>query len=105
MKTRWIEQSSKLQAPSSREATSSKLQASILRGRRFLKLGIWSFSGAWSLELGAFTMVLLLLGLATPSFASNSFVKGYLGLQVVDSAVDTLGLTYVLVRDAKSHCQ
>ena len=41
---------SKLQAPSSRETSSTKLQ-----GRRadYLKLEGWNFSGGWRLELGA----------------------------------------------------
>src|SRR2546422_8015964 len=38
------------QAPSSREAPSTKLQSSRSRGLEFV---IWSFSGAWCLELGA----------------------------------------------------
>src|SRR5438309_11372182 len=43
--------SSKLQAPSSRETPSSNLQKT---GTRILVLGVWSFSGAWMLVLGAF---------------------------------------------------
>jgi hypothetical protein len=51
-------QSSKLQAPSSRENSSSKLQAE-LRASLVLGLviGIWSFFGAWMLALGASTYI------------------------------------------------
>src|SRR5437588_13044876 len=44
--------STKLQAPSSRESPSPKHQTA-LPVSSFLELGIWSFFGAWSLELGA----------------------------------------------------
>ena len=44
----------KLQAPSSKLQRNSKLQTSDPGAREKLKLGAWSFSGAWSLELGAF---------------------------------------------------
>src|SRR5437016_5737664 len=43
-------ESSKHQAPSTRETSSSKSQR---RWTHCLVLGYWSFSGAWSLELGA----------------------------------------------------
>src|SRR5882757_4630 len=43
--------SSKFQHPSSREAPNLKLQ---IYGAHRLKFGAWNFSGAWSLELGAF---------------------------------------------------
>src|SRR5687768_4222133 len=39
---------SKLQVPSSKETSSSKLQM------RLLEIGIWSLFGTWNLELGAF---------------------------------------------------
>src|SRR5439155_15925020 len=51
------EGSSKLQAPSSREAPGTKrqaLQQSPRGGRTPLELEIWDFSGAWGLELGPF---------------------------------------------------
>jgi hypothetical protein len=47
----------KLQAPSSKHQRSTKHQASKCRCEQRalpLKFGIWSFPGAWSLELGAF---------------------------------------------------
>jgi sugar lactone lactonase YvrE len=55
-----VRKGSKLQAPSSRETPSSKLQAACPAIREFpnrlpvtlLVLGFWSFSGAWILELG-----------------------------------------------------
>jgi hypothetical protein len=64
-----IGKSSKLQAPSSRKIPNSKAQnqrgkrvTTLVRVGRFtrlemlvLVLGIWSFSGAWSLEFGAFS--------------------------------------------------
>jgi hypothetical protein len=43
-------QSSKDQAPSSREAPSFKHQEAITR---FLDVGVWNFSGAWMLVFGA----------------------------------------------------
>src|SRR5206468_2719011 len=51
------EGSTKHQAPSSREAPSTKrqaLQQSPRGGRTSLELEIWDFSGAWGLELGPF---------------------------------------------------
>src|ERR1043165_575175 len=47
--------SSKFQAPSSRETSSSKLQKGAQQ--RVLMFGSWSFSGAWSLVLEASTSV------------------------------------------------
>src|SRR6266478_1126695 len=95
-------ESTKPQAPSSREAPHPKLQfqtASRGSARCYCLR-------AWSLGLGTFTTILLLLlGLTPQSFAANSFVKGYLGLDVVDSAVDNLGFTYVLARDTNSQCR
>jgi hypothetical protein len=41
-----IEESSKFQAPSPKEIPNFKFQ--------FSRIGIWSFSGAWKLELGIF---------------------------------------------------
>src|ERR1017187_2353279 len=46
--------SSKFQAPSSRESSSAKLQKPPGAGLRF---GVWSFSGAWMLVLGAFALI------------------------------------------------
>src|ERR1035438_7318310 len=43
--------STNLQAPSTREASSSKLQTAT---GWFLELGVWNFSGAWMLVLGIF---------------------------------------------------
>jgi hypothetical protein len=41
-----------IQAPSTREAPSSKLQSV---AAPILELGSWNFSGAWMLVLGAFS--------------------------------------------------
>jgi hypothetical protein len=43
--------SSKFQAPTSREAPSFNIQT--WRRAKFLEFDVWSFSGAWMLELGA----------------------------------------------------
>src|ERR1019366_9724067 len=45
--------SSKRQHPSSREIPSTKLQSE-KRARHYLDVEVWSFSGCWSLEFGAF---------------------------------------------------
>jgi hypothetical protein len=51
-------QSSKLQAPSSREISSFKLQTEACALLPLgLVLGIWSFFGAWMLVLGASTYI------------------------------------------------
>ncbi len=48
--------SSKLQLPSSREASNSNLQISLLTcGANELEFDAWIFIGAWMLEFGAFT--------------------------------------------------
>jgi hypothetical protein len=50
--------SSKLQAPSSREFSSSKLQAeSRMSAALELMIEVWSFFGAWMLVLGASTFI------------------------------------------------
>jgi hypothetical protein len=50
------ELSSKSQAPTSKHQRNSKLQ--IPKSRVVsLKFGAWSFSGAWMLELGAFSVL------------------------------------------------
>jgi hypothetical protein len=43
---------SKLQAPEKLQTSTSKQTARV----EFLKLDAWSFSGAWMLELGAFSL-------------------------------------------------
>jgi hypothetical protein len=45
-------ENSKLQAPSSRETSSLKLQ--IKTASRELPFGSWSFSGCWMLDVGCF---------------------------------------------------
>jgi hypothetical protein len=47
--------SSKLQAPSSREAPNFKLQKYC--GAHCFEFGAWCFSGAWTLVLGCFMAV------------------------------------------------
>jgi general secretion pathway protein J len=59
--------SSKIQHPSPREAPNSKLQR-----RRCLEIGVWGFSGAWSLEPGvssrrAFTLIEMILAIGVCS--------------------------------------
>ena len=53
----WLGKSANLQAPSSRETSSSKHQAT--RRDPVLDLGAWCFSGAWMLVLGASFLFLL----------------------------------------------
>jgi hypothetical protein len=45
-------ENSKLEAPSSRETSSLKLQTKITLPA--LKIGSWSFSGCWMLDVGCF---------------------------------------------------
>jgi hypothetical protein len=58
--------------------------------------------GAFGAALAAAT-ALALLCLWTPAQAAQSFVEPYPGVQVVDSAVDNLGITYVLGKDANNN--
>jgi hypothetical protein len=56
-----VRKSSKLQDPSSREAPNFKPQPA---RAYLLELGAWSFSGAWTLELGALAVIFVLGALA-----------------------------------------
>src|SRR5438874_12498216 len=58
--------------------------------------------GAWR-PLVAAAATLGLLVVASASFAANSFVLPFPGVQVVDSVVDNLGVTYILGKDPNNN--
>ncbi len=49
-------------------------------------------------------LLALLSALAPAAFGANSFVVGLSGLQIVDTTVDSLGVTYVLASDGGGNC-
>src|SRR5260221_5795721 len=59
----------------------------------------WARERTASRGLGIGIGLLLLLGVVTVSFGANSYVVGYQGVNVMDSAVDNLGITYLLGQD------
>src|SRR5438067_774800 len=89
MKSR--QRSGKLQIPHPNPPTNPKLQGPSRRTRIGLRFGASCLFGIWILSFGI------------SSFAANSFVDGFKGVDVVDTAVDNLGVTYVLGKDSANN--
>src|SRR6267154_863842 len=89
MKSR--QRSGKLQIPHPKPPTIPKLQGPSRQMRIGLRFGVWCLFGIW------------ILGFGISSFAANSFVDGFKGVDVVDTAVDNLGVTYVLGKDSANN--